>query len=316
MKLLTQGVETSIRGLSVVDENIIWASGSNGYIARSTDGGNNFKFQQIYPYDKAELRDIYAFDSNTAIVMSSTQPACILKTVDGGKSWKKVFEDLRADVFLDGFDFWDKQKGICFGDPISNKFLLLTTTDGGDNWKYIDSAFSPVVQEGTAAFAASGSSIQCLKAGEVYFATGGTEAVLFFSADYGLTWKRIETPMPVGYESSGIFSIDFLDKKHGCIVGGDFTLQNAVSNNFYYTKNGGKTWEPATAMPAGYRSSVKYIDDYFLLACGNSGIDVAYTQYYRFTNFSNSNYNVIATDKERKIVFIAGNDGKIAMMKK
>jgi hypothetical protein len=41
IKVLTDSAKISLRGLSVVNDNIIWASGSKGQVARSTDGGKN-----------------------------------------------------------------------------------------------------------------------------------------------------------------------------------------------------------------------------------------------------------------------------------
>ena len=38
VKVLTAGTKTSLRGLSVVSDKIIWASGSNGTVAKSLDG--------------------------------------------------------------------------------------------------------------------------------------------------------------------------------------------------------------------------------------------------------------------------------------
>lgn len=312
--VLTQGTETSLRGLHVVSDKIIWASGSNGYIARSTNGGASFSFQQMFAHEKAELRDIYAFDSAHALVMSSVQPGAIFQTENGGKTWNMVLEDKRPEAFFDGMDFWDEKNGICFGDPIQNRFAIYTTTDGGVSWNLMDTLTSPFAKDGTAAFAASGSSIQCLKNGKVYFATGGTEAVLFFSDDYGKTWKRIETPMPCGYQSSGIFSIDFINEKEGCIVGGDYTTTHTKSKNCFYTTNAGKTWKPAGTLPAGYRSGVKYAEGYFVVTCGTSGVDFGYTDSHHFFNVNTGNYNVIATDHSRKIVFLAGNNGIISRL--
>ena len=40
---LTSKEKISLRGLNVVNNNIIWASGSNGHVAKSTDGGKNFE---------------------------------------------------------------------------------------------------------------------------------------------------------------------------------------------------------------------------------------------------------------------------------
>ena len=43
VEIMTSGTKTSIRGLSAVDDNIIWVSGSNGMVGRSNDGGKSWK---------------------------------------------------------------------------------------------------------------------------------------------------------------------------------------------------------------------------------------------------------------------------------
>ena len=50
--------KTSLRGLSVVDDNNIWVSGSRGTFARSTDGGKTFTYTQLKGYEKSDFRDI------------------------------------------------------------------------------------------------------------------------------------------------------------------------------------------------------------------------------------------------------------------
>jgi hypothetical protein len=45
--VLTSGEKTSIRGLSVVSDKILWVSGSNGMIGRSVDGGTTWKWGKI-----------------------------------------------------------------------------------------------------------------------------------------------------------------------------------------------------------------------------------------------------------------------------
>ena len=41
--VLTSGTKTSIRGLSVVTDNVVWVSGSNGTFGRTTDGGKTWE---------------------------------------------------------------------------------------------------------------------------------------------------------------------------------------------------------------------------------------------------------------------------------
>src|SRR5688572_5660841 len=77
--LLTSDTRTSIRGLSVVNDVVVWASGSNGTIGKSTDGGKNWKWMQVKGFEKRDFRDIEAFDGKTAIIIAVDTPAYILK---------------------------------------------------------------------------------------------------------------------------------------------------------------------------------------------------------------------------------------------
>src|SRR5690554_5461588 len=46
IRLLEQGPDTSIRGLSLVDDQTAWVSGNNGWVGRSTDGGRAWFWTQ------------------------------------------------------------------------------------------------------------------------------------------------------------------------------------------------------------------------------------------------------------------------------
>src|SRR4051812_12313891 len=96
IQLLTSGTNTSIRGLSVVSDSVIWVSGSNGTVGRSIDGGQTFKWITVKGFEKTDFRDIEAFDTRSAIIMGIAEPAYILKTIDAGESWKVVYENKTA----------------------------------------------------------------------------------------------------------------------------------------------------------------------------------------------------------------------------
>ncbi|MEO5594786.1 MAG: oxidoreductase, partial [Chitinophagaceae bacterium] len=70
IELLSTGNKTSMRGLSVVSDKTIWASGSNGTVARSVDSGKTWKWITVPGFEKRDFRDIEAFDAVTAIVMA------------------------------------------------------------------------------------------------------------------------------------------------------------------------------------------------------------------------------------------------------
>src|SRR5881275_2938915 len=78
IKILTDSSKISLRGLSVVNDNVIWASGSSGKVARSIDGGKNFEWITVKGYEQRDFRDIEAFDANTALIMAVAEPAVML----------------------------------------------------------------------------------------------------------------------------------------------------------------------------------------------------------------------------------------------
>ena len=62
----------SLRGIHNVGGGVAWASGTNGTVLRTEDGGYLWQTCTIPPgAEKLDFRGIQAFDENTAIVMSS-----------------------------------------------------------------------------------------------------------------------------------------------------------------------------------------------------------------------------------------------------
>lgn len=313
LTVLASGNPTNLRGAAIAKDGSLWVSGSNGYVGRALHPESPWMFKVIPGFEKAELRDIYALDSLTAIVMCATEPAAFLKTTDGGISWQVKFRADSPDYFFDGFDFWDSGKGICIGDPINNTFLIFTSNDFGESWQKVDTASAPKAPQGVYAFAASGTAIRCIKNGIVKFGTGGNAALLFSSGDYGKSWSVMPTSIMSGIESSGIFSIDCINDNVVCIAGGDYTQPDKSDSNLYYThkKN---IWKPALVPPAGYRSCVQYIGDDLVLCCGINGVDLASVEEYKFIPISNESYNTIAFQLKSGLVILAGDNGKVAML--
>ncbi len=134
VKALTENTKTSLRGLSVVTDKVVWVSGSNGSVGKTLDGGATWQWIKPKGYEKLDFRDIEAFNEKEAVVVNAGSPAYILKTVDGGESWTESYKNVDTAIFLDGLGFWDKNKAISFGDPIGNKMQLLKTIDAGKSW--------------------------------------------------------------------------------------------------------------------------------------------------------------------------------------
>jgi photosystem II stability/assembly factor-like uncharacterized protein len=272
----------SFRGLSVVNENVVWASGTEGTIIRTVDGGKNWSVLRVPGAENLDFRGIKAFDERTAVIISSGPAekgqARIYRTIDAGTTWKQVYEDKRAGVFFDAVAFWDHEHGIVLSDPVDGRFALFVTEDGGANWKQIaPSALSPALpNEG--AFAASNSCLTVQGKNNVWFATGGARvARVFRSRDRGRTWDVSETPMHPANASSGIFSVAFADASNGVAAGGDYKRPDASElPNIMVTSDGGKSWQAGTpTAPAGiYLSAVSAEKNGELLAVGTKGLFV------------------------------------------
>lgn len=167
IQFLTEGTHVSIRGMSVVNDKVVWVSGSDGMVGKSVDGGKKWVWSQVDGFEKSDFRDIEAFDDKTAIILGVTQPACILKTTDGGKHWKTILRDTARAMFLDAMDFNSPRYGVLIGDPVDGRFYMALTHDGGDSWIPVDTLpkerpYRWKAQKGEAFFASSGTNIRYL----------------------------------------------------------------------------------------------------------------------------------------------------------
>ena len=208
VEILTSGTKSSLRGLSVVNDNVVWVSGSNGTVGRTTNGGKTWKWITVTGFEKTDFRDIEAFDGATAIIMGIEEPAYILKTNDSGDSWKVVYENKTKGMFLDAMEFWNDQSGIVVGDPINGKFFITRTFDGGNTWQDIPFDKRPQADSGEACFAASGTNIRALDRDEAVFVSGGTQSRIFTKNEPSLL------PIIQGKETTGANSIAVLDNKN------------------------------------------------------------------------------------------------------
>ncbi len=312
--MLNQERNSSYRGLSVVDDQTIWVSGSNGTVGLSGDGGRNWQWVNPIGYEKTDFRDIEAFDENHALVISAGSPAIILSTDDGGRSWREVFSDKRPEIFYDGFAFTAKGTGIAFGDAINGKMPLLKTADFGKTWNDISSNLAYNITAGEAGFAASGTSIYCNDRGQFWIATGGSIAHIYHSADEGQHWDRYNCPVIQGKNSTGPFSIAFYTSTVGTVVGGDYRDDKNKVKNSFLTHDGGKTWSAPTTAPAGFKSAVIYLSRKKLACTGTSGTDLSDDGGKNWKNISTDSFNAIQKAKKGKALYLVGDKGKIARL--
>jgi hypothetical protein len=305
VKILTSGTKTSLRGLSVVTDKIIWASGSNGTVAKSIDAGETWQWITVKGFEKTDFRDIEAFDDKKAIIMGIDSPAYILKTINGGETWKTVYQNNSKGIFLDAMDFVNAKKGIVVGDPINSKFFIARTNDEGNTWEEDSTTKLPLADSGEACFASSGSNIKLLKNGKSVLVSGGLTSHFFIDN------VKMGLPILQGKESTGANSIAFKNSKIFVVVGGDFSSKDSTIKNCYITTNEGKSWLNPQKPPSGYRSCIEYLYKNTWITCGPNGVDITIDNGLQFKVISKESFHICKIAKFGKALYFAGINGKI-----
>ena len=313
---LDSRVESSFRGLSVVNQKVVWVSGTGGTVLRTIDGGKNWENISVPNMEKIDFRDVEGFNKNTAIVMGIASPARFYKTTDGGQNWKLVYFDDREGVFFDGMSFWNKNDGIAFSDPVDGQHLLIRTTDGSDTWHEIPKVGFPHKLNPEFGFAASGTGISVQGRKTVWLGMGGVKSRVFKSEDGGMNWSVAETPVVHGGQSTGIYSVAFKNKKVGISVGGDYTNQS-IKNTMAYTNDGGATWHLPEKQTHQYRECVAHYRGNIFFAVGPSGFDMTtdngknwHPHYWEVNNLT-----AVAFAKRSNVGFAVGKGGQIYKIK-
>lgn len=307
--------QSSLRGLSIVNDSIAWASGSNGTFCRTVNGGSTWTSGIVSGAGTLDFRDIEAFDAENAILLSAGQPARIYKTSNGGKAWHLQYENLLEGVFFDAMEFWDPTHGIAMSDPVNGNFIIVTTSDSGQTWQQIPPENIPAAIPGEAGFAASGSNLAVLGKQKAWFGTGGTTARVFRSNDKGLHWEVSKTPMISGEASTGIFSITFCDENNGVAVGGDYLKPEAKYKNAIYSKDGGVTWFLSDGSgPVGYRSCIACVPNLnTLISVGITGSDYSVNKGITWYELDTVGFNAIDfAPSGKQVGWAVGAEGKIS----
>ncbi|MCH7411770.1 YCF48-related protein [Belliella sp. DSM 111904] len=311
-ELLEVPSSASLRGLSALTSEIVWATGSNGTWLLTSDGGSSWTSGVIAGLDSVDFRDVEAISATTAIAVSAGQPAVVYKTVDGGNTWQLKYEGPEA-AFLDGVSFYSDQKGYIIGDPIDGKWMVLETIDGGENWTWLET--SPRAEDGEGSFAASGSTIIATK-DYLLFSSGGTLSKVYYSENGGRKWKEKKTPIIQGEPSQGIFSLSRMNDQNVIGVGGDYLQPDLAERNVITTNLLSEAWSvPSGSLPSGHRSGVAYFPRYhWAIAVGPNGSDYSKDGGANWVRFSDEGFHAVVMDKAQGTVWASGSEGRIARL--
>ena len=323
IKELTAQKGVSIRAMSVPSEKVIWASASKGMVAKSTNEGAYFEWMQVKGYEKRDFRAMHAWNDQEAIIVAVAAPAIILKTMDGGATWDKVYENNDTSMFLDAIHFSDNNNGTVIGDPIDGHLFILTTNNKGATWdKMPNDFFKSTLNNGEAFFASSNSNL--IHIGKVLvFVTGGLSSRIWING------MAEAMPMMQGTNSTGANSIAVSPNgSRVVVVGGDFANdtianQNILGYQIYQTRKSNLINLSTTKLilkkidisnPNGYKSSVEFIDNNRLITCGTSGVDYSKDNGASWETISKASFHIAKKHPTKRGAYLAGSGGRISFV--
>lgn len=291
--------EVSLRAVAVTGPSRFQVSGSKGTYAVTEDGGRTWRMVAVPGGEELDFRGLAALGDRTTILMSAGEAAegkaRLLRTEDGGVSWRTVHETRTPGAFFDGLRFWDDKAGLVFGDPIAGAWFVLRTLNGGRTWARLE-VKSPPLLAGEAAFAASNSSLILSGRSQAWIVSGGAAEAgrIFRSRDRGETWSATGTPV-AGGATGGVFGGLALGAGHGVVVGGDHKDELRNSPNIAMTADGGASWSLA-AQTGTVRllEAVGRLDAKTLLAVGPRGTSISRDQGWTWTQTDEEPFHAIS----------------------
>jgi photosystem II stability/assembly factor-like uncharacterized protein len=247
-------------GISVVDENIVWAVifdqttsvvdpvplNHVNKVLKTVDGGASW---EVFEVEEATGRisfDITAFDANTAFIttqdFNNGNGKGVFKTEDGGDTWVEKYHHLSGGVWL---RFFNEQEGV-----IINRNSIATTDDGGETWQLVPSSNIPTFDANEFTLLTSGNNSCQMIDDHIWFGT--SKGRVYRSKDKGYTWEAFSTPFG---SNAVILSVAFQDTLNGIAL----DINGPLFTRFSVTSDGGETWENQPASPPLFVGNVAAI---------------------------------------------------------
>ena len=160
---------------------IVWMALSNGDLLKSTDGARtwNAAFRVGAP-----ITSLLIHQKDSRRVLIGTQKLGLVKTVDGGKTWKQIIKELNAYEGAKRTErlFQDAQSRRVF---LVSKYGLLSSSDFGDTWNKVNTLTSPGQVHIPAAVTDPNNP------NTIYYVAAST---FYTSYDHGKTWTTKKLP--------------------------------------------------------------------------------------------------------------------------
>jgi photosystem II stability/assembly factor-like uncharacterized protein len=269
----------SLRGIHNVGGGVVWASGTQGTVIHTIDGGQTWQTCAVPPgAEKLDFRGIQAFDRKIAIVMSSGTGdlSRLYKTIDACRTWKLVFRNPDESGFWDAIQFTGPNFGVLIGDQVHAHFPVFLSTDAGDTWQQLDPKTLATADKNQSFFAASNTSLLLdAKKTRFYMITGGGTTALI-TVDLHPPAVSYTHPDLASGETAGGFSL--ASRMDGAklvmvAVGGDYKAPDRAVGTAAFNIDG--QWHASDTPPSGYRSAVACYTGKTWITIGPNGTDVS-----------------------------------------
>lgn len=263
------GAGVTIKHFDYRPSGVIWAQGFNSttdLALYSADNGASWTTTNLPVTTNNGYTNIASSNDTTAVI--GDYDGNILRSVDKGKTWTKVYSYSNPDTaWFDGIKFINATTAIAMGDADFFGLHVVKTTDAGATWSRITNI--PDSAKGVGryfAIATYGQAIQNV---------GNTVWMAYYSAsaprrmispvikttDGGTTWTFTEaTALRGGVNNYYFRSMAFLDANIGFGVGRQI---NSAAPTFTFplvkTTDGGMTWSDTLALPGGLANNRVYV---------------------------------------------------------
>lgn len=322
------------RGLSVIDDNQTWMSGTKGHILRTLDGGQHWDTFIPEGYSTKDFRDIHAWNANHAVVMSAGDSSVLLETKDAGKSWSLIYSDLRPGSFFDAIDVRNNDI-LLVGDGVAAQNPYIVYIDKKRNIHSFTTFYFSQAQtlwswgfktDTFSFFAASGTNVQWIGKNRFLMIPVGRDSTYCLEVkllNLNPTPKanpepdkskflQIEQYSVIPFprqKAGGAYSMCYANERL-VAVGGSFYAPDVADSAAFFKGNGQSSWEVTQANIGGYRSCVCYHTNEgrgLWIATGPNGTNVSNSG-LTWKPSNKDGYNVCASSGH--YVWFAGNKGR------
>lgn len=326
------GCEMSLRGICLRD-GLLWVSGAGGKVLRSEDLGENWVDVSPPRLDACDFRCIVAFDQSNACIVNSGDPAVIMRTSDGGGTWREVFTHPNRKAFLNGMVFGRNGNGFVFGDPLDGRWCLLRSKDFGTTWQIEEN--TPSAEDEEAGFAASNTSM-AIHENQLWIGTGGSTSessrLLQFSTNEATAafTRAINAPLRSS-STEGIFSVlgtHVQGRPKIVVAGGDYRIGETSSGTIAVLDVESNSWHSDVSGTHEFRSALGVTEldistggnelehassaSRIIIAIGPTGSEFSHDGIH-WHHFSDVGFHAIAADGAS--VVAVGANGKFGVLK-